>query len=140
MPKYPTMSELKALYAGREETMQALSAAGVIRVHDVAKLDRQGRFIVACDHWSYCDEVARGALLSDEHPHVRSAAKLANETYKLEAALALGFGSVAEMDEHQKWLAQSKPPAEKLKAMMEQGDRTGVYDTRILLDEPQKTP
>ncbi|MEL7968086.1 hypothetical protein AAG587_17085 [Vreelandella neptunia] len=64
----------EAVYAKRAAVVQAVASTGSIKVNDLPELDRLGRFTVAMEHWSICDQGARDALLNDQHPHVRSCA------------------------------------------------------------------
>ncbi|MDL4860754.1 hypothetical protein NPJ88_000255 [Halomonas elongata] len=64
----------KAVYAKRDEVVQAMVKIGSIKASDLPELDRLGRFTVAKDHWGICDQPVRQALLID-HPHVQSAAR-----------------------------------------------------------------
>lgn len=72
-----TFADIEALYAKREADIAAMAQKGKITVDDVTSLDRLGRFSVAVDHWALCSDGAKMSLLNDQHPHVRSAARLA---------------------------------------------------------------
>lgn len=62
------------LYQLREAEISTLSQRAVILETDLRELDRGGRAVVASMLYAKCDDVARNALLHDEHPHVRSCA------------------------------------------------------------------
>jgi hypothetical protein len=64
------------LYRLREAEIEALSAAHVITEANLRDLDRLGRLMVAEGLFEKCDEAARYALIHDDHPHVRSCAKI----------------------------------------------------------------
>lgn len=67
---------VQQLYQLREWEIERLSKRDVIMVTDVQSLDRGGRAMVAMSLFEKCDDVARHALVHDEHPHVRSCAML----------------------------------------------------------------
>lgn len=77
MRKTRSPNELELLFAQRQDAVAMLVTTGGIKAEDLNPLDRLGRCMVANDHWSICDEAARSALLNDQHPHVRSCARLA---------------------------------------------------------------
>ncbi|ERJ38656.1 hypothetical protein L810_6873 [Burkholderia sp. AU4i] len=62
------------LYQLREAEIFTLSQRAVILESDLRELDRGGRAVVASMLFAKCDDVARNALLHDEHAHVRSCA------------------------------------------------------------------
>lgn len=64
------------LYQLREAEISTLSQRAVILESDLSELDRGGRAVVASMLYAKCDDVARHALLHDEHPHVRSCAEI----------------------------------------------------------------
>ena len=78
MRKTRSPNELELLFAQRQDAVAMLVTTGGIKAEDLNPLDRLGRCMVANDHWSICDEAARSALLNDQHPHVRSCARLAS--------------------------------------------------------------
>lgn len=67
-------SVVHQLYQLREAEISTLSQRAVILEFDLRELDRGGRAVVASMLYAKCDDVARNALLHDEHPHVRSCA------------------------------------------------------------------
>lgn len=73
----PNNAELESFYEQRENEVTVLSQKPVVTADDLVSLDRLGRFRVANELWTKCDQAARYALLHDEHHHVRSAAALA---------------------------------------------------------------
>lgn len=73
---YPTPQQAQALYAARDAQIAGLQAAGRIEHNHLSNLDRIGRFRVATELWDCCTPEARQALLTDAHPHVRSAAAI----------------------------------------------------------------
>ena len=79
MPKYPSQEDISAQDAARENVLDQLNQQRTITIEDVQKLDRLGRYQVACDMWNKCDRAAQSALRDDPHPHVRSAANLATK-------------------------------------------------------------
>lgn len=79
---YPVKGSMPAelvdqLYCKREEEVARLSSQAVITVSDLSGLDRGARFAVADKLFSRCNDEAKYALLHDNHPHVRSAATIA---------------------------------------------------------------
>lgn len=67
-------SVVHQLYQLRKAEISTLSQRAVILEFDLRELDRGGRAVVASMLYAKCDDVARNALLHDEHPHVRSCA------------------------------------------------------------------
>lgn len=82
MASYPSPKEVQAIYDRRDRDLARLalraSSPRGIDVGDLHALDRLGRVRVANELWGLCSEVARQALLTDEHAHVRSCAALAS--------------------------------------------------------------
>lgn len=74
MPRYPSPSEIEAIYAARESAVAALKDKGHVEVDDLRALDRLGRCQVAAELWSLCAATTREVLLHDMHPHVRACA------------------------------------------------------------------
>lgn len=79
---YPVKGSMPAelvdqLYSKREEEVARLAAQAVITVSDLSGLDRGARFAVADKLFARCNDEAKYALLHDNHPHVRSAATIA---------------------------------------------------------------
>ncbi|WP_139313514.1 hypothetical protein [Rhodoferax antarcticus] len=73
---HPSPAEIEKIYSDRKAQVAGLAAKGSISVQDIQALTRHGRFQVADELWTICDEGAKKALISDEHHHVRSAAIL----------------------------------------------------------------
>jgi hypothetical protein len=71
--------EIEALYAQRSIDIQTLASKGRVVLADLWKLDRLGRFTIACEYWDISDSDAQNALLSDMSPHVQSAARLSKK-------------------------------------------------------------
>jgi hypothetical protein len=73
-------AKIQALYDRRDAALSALHQQDkpVDLVH-LAELDRLGRCRVADELWSRCTDTGRESLLHDEHPHVRSCAKIAEQ-------------------------------------------------------------
>lgn len=62
------------LHARRAEFIQSFKAAGTIKLSNLSEMDRLGRYEVADECWNLCTPKAKQALLTDSHPHIRSAA------------------------------------------------------------------
>lgn len=76
---YPNKAQLEVMYAERDAAINRLAGQSSVDVADLRSLDRLGRFKVAAELWASCTDEARSALLADEHPHVRSAAQIAQQ-------------------------------------------------------------
>ncbi|WP_218309909.1 hypothetical protein [Alteromonas antoniana] len=68
-------SIITSMTALRGEMISNLEKQESINIEDIQDLDRVGRFTVAQSMFSKCASEARKYLLTDEHPHVRSAAE-----------------------------------------------------------------
>lgn len=76
----PSPAEIQAMYDKRDADIEALRNSGkIITVQDLQSLDRLGRFHVASDLFTMCDQAAQVYLLKDDHAHVRSAASISHE-------------------------------------------------------------
>lgn len=71
---------VQELYARRDGEFDALATKGTINPSDLLRIDRLGRFRVACELWGKCSCDARAALFNDNHPYVRSAALIASQS------------------------------------------------------------
>jgi hypothetical protein len=76
MLKYPSVTEIKAIYSSRQASLNSLIAMKCVNAQDLDRLDRGGRFRVADELWDLCSPSAKQALLNDPHPHVRSTARI----------------------------------------------------------------
>ena len=74
---YPSIAEIEAMYAKRDEEIAALGKKETITMADLAGLDRLGRFQLVICLWKKCTSEVRDALANDQHHSVRSAALLA---------------------------------------------------------------
>lgn len=74
---YPSIAEIEAMYAKRDEDIAALGKKESITMADIAGLDRLGRFQLVICLWKKCTLEVRTALANDPHHSVRSAALLA---------------------------------------------------------------
>ena len=68
---------VEVLYAIRNARVETLASQPEITQEDLVGLDRGGKFRVADELFGRCTRAAQSALLDDNHPHVRSAATLA---------------------------------------------------------------
>lgn len=86
--EYPSKGSMppdivKKMYSLREAEVLALAQKDVITVDDIQALERHGKWQVADELYSKCDLQARNALLTDEHPHVRSCAEISQSRLQI---------------------------------------------------------
>jgi hypothetical protein len=75
-------SGVESLYAERDMAIDFLrERPGPVTASDLVAFDRLGRARIAEELWARCDTSARNALLTDEHPQVRSVARLSAPRY-----------------------------------------------------------
>jgi hypothetical protein len=79
---YYRQKEIDVLYARRADFLQSFKTTGIVKLSNVIEMDRLGRFDIASGHWNLCTLAAKKALLTDEHPQVRSAALLSRPSVK----------------------------------------------------------
>lgn len=82
-------------------------------------------------HLLYADDVDVESVV------LRWLAPLADQALKLEQALALGFNSIDECDEHQKWLDRQAEQNDRIRTAVKAGDESGsqIIDLRFLSAE-----